>query len=118
MTDDDLLLGEPFALDVRRDGDVVVATARGELDLESADAFLDGVGRVPAGGRLAVDLRRLAFMDSSGVRALVRLDLRAVELDQTLVVVVEAGRMVEKLLELCGPGERLQVVHDPPSWAA
>jgi anti-anti-sigma factor len=42
----------------------------GELDVAETEAFLAGVGDIAEGGDVVLDLRQLAFIDSSGVRAL------------------------------------------------
>lgn len=116
MPAEDQPLGASFAADVRRDGDAVVAVLRGELDVETAEDLLGGLGDVPAGGRCALDLRELVFMDSSGVRALLRIGRRATEEGWTPLLVVRRGGMVDRLLELCRPGDHLEIVHDAPGW--
>ena len=45
----------------------------GELDVAETEVLLDGVGDLPDGGDVVLDLRKLVFIDSSGVRALLQL---------------------------------------------
>jgi anti-anti-sigma factor len=60
----------------------------GELDLAGAqqlEAHLDEAER-EGSGRLIVDLRRLSFIDSTGLRLLLQADARARERDSQLVL--------------------------------
>jgi anti-anti-sigma regulatory factor len=47
---------------------------KGELDVAETETFLAGVGDVGEGGDVILELGDLAFIDSSGVRALVALE--------------------------------------------
>jgi len=65
-----------LSISSRRDGDAVVITLVGELDLHGAgllDAearrLLDGAGGVGAVGHLEIDASDLEFVDSSGLRS-------------------------------------------------
>jgi anti-sigma B factor antagonist len=44
----------------------------GELDMASTDRVADAVGTVDGAGDVVFDLRALAFIDSSGIRALLQ----------------------------------------------
>jgi anti-sigma B factor antagonist len=72
----------PFTTDSSVDTDTGLATiaVAGELDTSSAGSFVDAVQAVLAQGHrdLLVDLRKLEFIDSSGLRSLL-LARRAVE---------------------------------------
>lgn len=48
---------------------------RGDIDLDVAEAFHDDVARWLDGGPVAVDLTDVTFMDSAGLRSLMRLHL-------------------------------------------
>ena len=109
---------EPFALDVREQGDTVVLCPRGELDLVTAPevdaAILDGLR---AGRHVVLDLSQLAFLDSSGIRALV--EARAVAEEQgppaRFSVVRPAGdSAVWRVLEVSGVDTALDVLGAPP----
>ena len=63
---------EDFSVDVTETGDRTVVAPAGELDLATAPQLEDALrGPARAGGHLVIDLRRLSFMDSSGVRSLI-----------------------------------------------
>jgi anti-anti-sigma factor len=95
----------------RRDG-VVWATPRGELDLATApqlEALLPPLG---AGDALVLDLRELRFIDSSGIRFLMLLDMRARAQQWTLTLVAVDGT-VRRVLDLCRIPDRIRTVEDP-----
>ena len=89
---------------VRLEGDLDIASeARATADLEGA---MDGAEV------LVADLRDLSFIDSTGVRVLLALELRARERG-TRFGVVRGGGMVGRLLEVTRIHERFPVVDDP-----
>lgn len=61
--------------DVAVDGDDVVVTLGGEIDISVSDPIVHAVGPSIAGtgSRLVFDLSRVDFMDSSGISVLLRL---------------------------------------------
>lgn len=61
---------------------------------------------------LVLDLREVTFLDSSGLRLVLRLHERQSEAGGRLVL-VQGGRRVARVLELTGAGERLEIVGDP-----
>ena len=77
------------------DGALIV---RGELDLASAGALEQAAVESPFTGRLVIDLRDVTFIDSSGIRALVRVAKRC---GAPLVIRDPAAR-VERLFRLVG----------------
>jgi anti-sigma B factor antagonist len=106
---------EPTLTVVReRDGDVAVVRASGELDLATAPRLvraisLDTDGRRP---RVLVDLAAVEFCDSAGLRALLGAAREVEARAGRLVVAVEPGGVVERLLEMAGLTEFLRV-HAP-----
>ena len=70
-------LPEPFRSDVvQADGEVRIELT-GELDLATSPALertLQDVTASTGGGRVVVDLRGLSFMDSTGLRVVMRWD--------------------------------------------
>ena len=73
----------------------------GELDLAAAEPFrseLSAAVTGASGTTFLVDLSGVTFMDSSGLRAL----LKALELDDGKEVIVQSSRQVFKLLHLSG----------------
>ena len=96
----------------------VDAALSGEIDLSTVaelEARLKGSldGGVPL---LVLDLREVTFLDSSGLRLLLRLDERQKGIDGRLVL-VQGGRRVARVFELTGAGERLEIVTDPSEIA-
>jgi len=63
-----------LAVEVRRDGAAATVVAEGQLDMATTDELRDAATEAREGvDRLVLDLRRLDFIDSSGLRALVEL---------------------------------------------
>jgi anti-sigma B factor antagonist len=103
-----------FQIETRRDGPAVVIAVRGELDLSSSPSLRDELARAhEAGAELViVDLRELAFMDSTGLSVVVKAHQHAVDNGRRFAV-VRGGKQVERLLSLTGVDERLTVVEQP-----
>ena len=59
-----------FEADTRRVGDSLVVSLSGELDMATASELEQAVSGAPKGSAVIVDMRRLTFIDSEGVRAL------------------------------------------------
>ncbi len=92
----------------------VDASLAGEVDLSTIGGL---EGRLEEAlcaspGTLVLDLRAVTFLDSSGLRLMLRLDERQREAGARLVV-VRGGRRVARVLELTGVDERLELVSDP-----
>ncbi len=84
-------------------GDTVVIAPRGELDLGTVPGFdralVDAESRAPQ--RIVIDLRGLAFMDSSGLRALLSVRGRADERKYGLVLVPGSPR-IQRVFSITG----------------
>jgi anti-sigma B factor antagonist len=99
------------------DGWSVVELA-GELDLASvarAEADLTRAEREGAG--LVLDLRALEFIDSTGLRLVVRAAGRLHERGGRLVV-ARGPRAVHRVFELAGLDGRLEMTDDPRAFLA
>jgi anti-sigma B factor antagonist len=87
---------------------------RGELDLYAAPAFDDAV--VALEGEkwpvLFLDLRELDFIDSAGLRLVMRTHARARQ-DGRRLVIIRGGEIVERVLELTGLKDELEIVDEP-----
>jgi anti-sigma B factor antagonist len=94
-----------------RDGDVAVVRASGELDLATASQLVRAIGLAADGPhpRVLVDLSALEFCDSAGLRALLGAAREVEARAGRLVVAVEPGGVVARLLELAGLTEFLRV---------
>ncbi|HSD48283.1 MAG TPA: STAS domain-containing protein, partial [Actinomycetota bacterium] len=70
----------------------------GELDVAETDTFLACVGDVAGGGDVVLDLEDLAFIDSSGVRALL---MFADRLDtDDILILRNTGPAVQRVFDL------------------
>ena len=85
----------------------------GELDLGAIAALETAVAELAPDARVEVDLRELEFMDSSGVAALIQLDLRQRAGGGSVRCVVPPDGPVRKLVDLTQLGEMLEVVEAP-----
>ncbi|HLM10549.1 MAG TPA: STAS domain-containing protein [Thermoleophilaceae bacterium] len=102
-------------LDVRteeRDGLVHVAL-EGELDLSTVGKVQEELRRVEADRPAVVvlDLARLTFLDSTGLRCLVSADERAREAGRR-VVIVRGPEPVQRVFSITRLEERLEMVDD------
>lgn len=93
-------------------GDGFVIALTGELDLATVPVAEAELRRAEASYDLIVlDLRRLTFIDSSGLRLMVGADRRAHERGAALVI-VEGPPQVRRLFDLSGIAGRLKVIED------
>ena len=96
----------------RRDGTVVLRL-HGELDLASADGVAQRLDALAAAGEAAVlDVDRLSFMDSSGLRVV----LQAAENSRTSdwsFSVTAGSEQVRNLFASAGVTDRLPIVPAP-----
>lgn len=95
-----------------RDGLVRVAL-RGELDLSTVGMVQDELRRVEASSPALVvlDLSKLTFLDSTGLRCVVTADERARD-DGRRVVIVRGPEAVQRVFSITRLEERLEMVDD------
>jgi anti-sigma B factor antagonist len=93
-------LTPPFSLEASRIGSHRVIVVRGEVDLASAPE-LDTTLAKFKGQEVFVDLRKVEFMDSAGLRVLLTQQARIQEQGGNLRLVVTEGPVM-RLLELAG----------------
>ena len=86
----------------------------GELDLSSALTFDDEVRRAEERrpSTLILDLRRLRFMDSTGLRLIMSAHSRARKRGRRLAIVL-GSEPVRRLFRLAGVTRRLEIVDHP-----
>jgi anti-anti-sigma factor len=109
-----------FDVTVERNGTTVRVALAGELDIANAERVEGVLADVEADGSATVvllDLRQLAFMDSTGLRILVAADARAREQDRRLVL-VQGPDPVQRILRMTRLDERLEIVDDPATIQA
>jgi anti-sigma B factor antagonist len=101
----------PFGVTIeRRDGAVHVALS-GELDVSTAPQLEDDLRRVEAEqpDSIVLDLHKLTFMDSTGLRLLIMADARAREEGRRLAI-GRGNDMIQRVLHLTRLDERLEIV--------
>lgn len=101
MNSSSLLSAQPFRLDVVPGRDEIVVQAIGELDLQSAPALEHEVRRHRADGhdRIVVDLHRVEFIDSTGLRVLIGLH-KAAQREGRTITLVPGPAQVQRIFEL------------------
>jgi anti-sigma B factor antagonist len=106
---------EPFHCEIVRDGDTVWVGPVGELDLDTADELDQELDAVRDGGgrRVVLDLRRLSFMDSTGLRLVIRWDAAARSEDFEFAI-VPGAEIVQRVFRLTGMDDQLAVADPPP----
>ena len=108
----------PFEVTIEQRGDAVHVLMTGELDISTAQRLDDDMRRIEAGhpGLIVLDLQRLTFMDSTGLRLLIMADARARE-EGRRVAIVQGNEMVQRVMRLTRLDERLNIVADPSALA-
>lgn len=106
---------ESFHCETRRDGDASSVRPIGELDLDTAaqlDQELTAV-RSAGAGRIVLDMRALTFMDSTGLRLVIRWDTMARE-EGFEFAIVPGPDVVHRVFRLTGMADVIPVA-EPPS---
>ena len=102
-----------FSTSLERRDSAAIVTLQGDLDIATETQALADFDRAMDGcDVLIADLRELDFLDSTGVRVLLSVDLRAREKGMRFGVVRREG-MVSRLLEVTRISQRFPVVDDP-----
>jgi len=101
-------------LTTQTEGPTVRLALTGELDIAGAARVEQELERIEreSPATLVLDLRELAFMDSTGLRVIVAADERAREQARRLVV-VRGSETVQRIIEMTRLNERLEIVDDP-----
>ena len=94
---------EAFSVRIEQHGAAAVVVPTGELDLATAPALEDALGRAFESGsaRVVLDLRELEFIDSSGLRTLLTARRRA-DQSEAQFSLVAGHRSLERTLEIAG----------------
>jgi anti-anti-sigma factor len=108
----------PFEVAIEQRGTAVHVGLIGELDISTATRLEDDLRRIEADRPelIVLDLKRLAFMDSTGLRLLITADARARE-DGRRLAIVQGNEMVQRVMRLTRLDERLHVVSDASTLA-
>ena len=99
----------------KHEGQMRVALV-GELDIASAPRLEEGLADVEGDtpGTIVLDLRRVEFIDSTGLRAVLAADEWARSSGRRLVV-VRGPAAVERVFSVTQLDQRLDIVDDPES---
>jgi anti-sigma B factor antagonist len=106
---------ESLRVEAQREGDRVVVTLSGELDLASAPLLQSEIEQsiaAGAGEALVLDLDGLQFIDSTGLRVILAGHDRAREEGREFAV-TRGSKQVQRLLSITRAGEHLRVVESP-----
>jgi anti-anti-sigma factor len=104
-----------FEWETEERGPVALVTLRGELDLMATadlEPELERLGDEPGLDVVALDLRELEFLDSSGLRLVVLTAQRLEECARRLVL-VRGDQAVQRIFEITRMTERLEFVDAP-----
>ena len=109
-----LAVNNEFSVDEHQEGGAAIIAVTGELDLRTSPQLEKALGRAfDAGAELVIlDLRRIEFMDSTGLRVLLSAHQRAHESGRRFALVRGADQ-VERVLTLTGVRDLLTVVDAP-----
>ncbi len=103
-----------LSIDVSREGERVVLSLDGELDLASVPLLESEVENAtlddPA--TIVLDLRKLEFIDSTGLRAILSLDQRSTERGQAFAL-VRGSQQVQRLMSMTRVDEHLRIIATP-----
>ena len=90
--------------------DAVCVAPAGEIDLSTVATIDDQLQRLRDSGarNLVLDLRQVAFMDSCGLRLILRWNEHAQEQGFAFAV-IQGPPPVARVFEICGVGDRLQL---------
>jgi anti-anti-sigma factor len=102
-----------FRFETSRHGDEHLVQLFGDFDITGFKQVDEELARIQSNGQptLTLDLRELTFIDSSGIRAILRADTRARALGKRLGLIAGPDR-VHKVFQITRLDEQLQFV-DP-----
>jgi anti-sigma B factor antagonist len=99
-----------ISVHVNRECHRTVVAVCGELDASTTAALETGFREADSGeAQLVVDLRRVEFMDASGLRALIRAEAVATVSGRSFAIVPSDGP-VQRLLAITGMSEHFTVL--------
>jgi len=103
-----------FRVEMRTEGQATVVAVTGELDLASSPELEQRLEQFYASDSdlLVIDLRGLEFMDSTGLSVIVSAQQKLIDAGRRLII-VRGPQQVQRLLDLTGVAERLELVDTP-----
>jgi anti-sigma B factor antagonist len=102
--------------ETREDGETVVVSLEGDLDISNAASLEAELERLESGqpSLIVLDFRGAGFVDSTGLSLILNADARARKAGRRLQIVSAESGVLERLLKTIGLYERLDVVEEPP----
>ena len=112
-------MSSPFEVTIEEHAGGALVALAGELDISNAAGLEEHLLRAESEGPalLVIDLSRLEFMDSTGLRLLISADQRARAAGRRLVL-VRGNDMVQRVLRITRLDERLEIVDDAGALVA
>ncbi len=103
-----------FLVDTQTTGRALTLALSGELDIVSSPILRQALDHANESDAelIVVDLRKLEFMDSTGLHLLVTAQERARDAGRRFAL-VRGGEHIQRLFSLSGIGDLLLVVDDP-----
>lgn len=100
-----------FTVEVRRGESASIVVPVGELDLANVDLVEESLQQLAGGGmtRIVLDLRRLSFIDSTGIRLVLRWQVRSREAGFVFEL-VQGPPEVERVFHVSGLLDRLPFI--------
>jgi anti-sigma B factor antagonist len=107
---------ESFSIERVDDTVQVHLRLRGELDLYTAPQFDDALVAVEGEKwpTIVLDMRELNFLDSMALRLVMRTQARA-EQDGRRMIIVRGPEFLDRVFELSGLRDHLEIVDAPPA---
>jgi anti-sigma B factor antagonist len=108
---------ELFSCEVVRNGGHDWVRPAGDLDLDTVHRVEAALGRLreEGSGNLVLDLRGLTFMDSTGLRLVIRWHTAAQD-EGFGFAIVPGPEVVQRVLRLTGMDAHLPVADPPPEY--
>lgn len=106
--------GSGFRVDTVSSGSMAIVALYGELDISVQPRLMDEIDRVLRRRPmvLAIDLRGLTFMDSSGIHVLTSTGRRS-QRDGQRFFLIRGAPAIDRLLHACGLGGYFELVAGP-----
>jgi stage II sporulation protein AA (anti-sigma F factor antagonist) len=104
---------DDFTVEVQRHPGAAVVSPAGEIDVATVDQLRERLLACEADSPMVVlDLRRVEFMDTSGLQLVFECQRRA-QAGGPAFALVRGSRQIERLFEIAGFGPGLRVLDDP-----
>ena len=92
---------------------MVILALHGELDLACNGSLAEAAIDIPPGAQLILDLSGLSFIDSSGLRTIMNLDLRS-RAEEWSLSLTQPAPAVRRVLTLCAIDDRIAIQDAAP----